>query len=53
MSGNLESKGSLNDKYIGAGSRSMDETCASSMDLIPNVSVSYTFCGKKYYYNYR
>jgi hypothetical protein len=53
MSGNLESKGSLNDKSLGTGSRSIDETCASSLDLIPNVSDSYTFCGKTYSYNYR
>lgn len=53
MRGNLVSMGSLNDKYIGAGSRSIDETCASSMDLIPNVSDSYTFCGKTYNYNYK
>jgi hypothetical protein len=53
MSGNLESKGSLNDKSLGTGSRYIEETCASAMDIISNISDSYTFCGKTYYYNYR
>lgn len=53
MSGNLESKGSLNDKSLGTGSRNIDETCASTIDITSNISDSYTFCGKIYYYKYR